>query len=147
MDKETLVEKIRQVLNDFSKNHCGCNDGRYSLIMLIPIEPTALDSKVKLLISAPWLDEESSWDVIHSLINILRKVLGVSETVSTIGGITPVRSSDRSVKMINSAYRVTNGKTVDLMNFYAFGVLIEKATILESQQLEGKEGREGKEGK
>lgn len=136
MDKETLVEKVRQALKEFSnQSHCECNDGQFSLIMLIPIEPTALDSKVKLLISAPWLDEESSWDVIHSIINILRKVLGVSETVSTIGGITPVRSSDRSVKMINSAFRVTNGKTLDVMNFYAFGVLIEKATILESQQL------------
>jgi len=28
-----------------------------------------------------------------------------------------------------------DGKTVDVMNFYAFGVLIEKATILESQPL------------
>jgi hypothetical protein len=103
--------------------------------MLIPNDPTALNSKVTLLISAPWLDEESRKEVIHAIINILREILGVSETISTIGGITPVRSSDPSVKMINSAYRVTNGKTVDLMNFYAFGVLIEKATILESQQL------------
>ena len=136
MDKETLVEKMRQALEDFSnQNNCGCNDGRYSLIMLVPIEPTALDSKVKLLVSAPWLDEESTGEVVHVLIKILRKVLGVSEAVSTIGGITPVRSSDSSVKAINSAFRVTNGKTLDVMNFYAFGVLIEKATILESQQL------------
>ncbi|MBM3238462.1 hypothetical protein FJZ31_19385 [Candidatus Poribacteria bacterium] len=85
--------------------------------------------------SIPWLDEESRWEVIHSLINIVRTLLGVSETVSTIGGITLVRNSDRSVKMITSAFRVTNGKTLDVMNFYAFGVLIEKATILESQQL------------
>ena len=136
MDKETLVEKVRQALEDFSnQNHRGCSDGQYSLIMLIPIEPTALDSKVRLFVSAPWLDEESAGEVVHVLIKILREILGVSEAVSTIGGITPIRSSDPSVKMINSAYRVTSGKTVDLMNFYAFGVLIEKATILESQQL------------
>jgi len=103
--------------------------------MLIPNDPTVLNSKVTLLLSAPWLDEESPWEVIHAIIIILREILGVSEAVSTIGGITPVRSSDPSVKAINSAYRITNGKTVDVMNFYAFGVLIEKATILESQQL------------
>ncbi|MBC8234203.1 hypothetical protein H8E77_32040 [bacterium] len=136
MDKETLVEKVRQALEDFSnQNHRGCSDRRYSLIMLIPNDPAVLNSKATLLLSAPWLDEESPWEVIHAIINILRKILGVSETVSTIGGITPVRSSDPSVKAINSAYRITNGKTVDVMNFYAFGVLIEKATILESQQL------------
>jgi len=103
--------------------------------MLVPNNPTVLNSKVTLLLSAPWLDEESPWEVIHAIIIILREILGVSEAVSAIGGITPIRSSDPSVKMINSTYRVTNGKTVDLMNFYAFGVLIEKATILESQQL------------
>jgi len=46
MDKETVVEKVRQALKDFShQSHCGCSDGRYSLIMLIPIEPTDLNSK------------------------------------------------------------------------------------------------------
>jgi len=136
MDKETLVEKVRQALEDFSnQNHRGCSDGRYSLIMLVPNNPTVLNSKVTLLLSAPWLDEESPWEVIHAIIIILREILGVSEAVSAIGGITPIRSSDPSVKMINSTYRVTNCKRVDLMNFFAFGVLIEKATILESQQL------------
>ena len=136
MDKETLVEKVRQALEDFShQNHRGCSDGRYPLIMLIPNEPTVLDSKVTLWVSAPRLDEESPWEVIRAIINSLIAVLGASEIGYTIARVTPVRNSDSSVKSINSAYRVTNGKTVDLMNFYAFGVLIEKATILESQQL------------
>ena len=136
MDRETLVEKIRQALEDFrNQSHCECNDGQFSLIMLIPSDPTALNSEVRLLVSAPWLDEESRWEVIHAIIISLRKVLGISETVSTIAGVTPVRSSDSSVKAINSAFRVTNGETLEMINTHVFGVLIEKATILESQQL------------
>ena len=103
--------------------------------MLIPSDPTVLNSKVTLLVSAPWFDEKSPWEVIRAIINSLVAVLGASEIGYTIARVTPVRSSDPSVKAINSAFRVTNGKTLDVMNFYAFGVLIEKATILESQQL------------
>ncbi len=136
MDKETLVEKIRQALEDFrNQSHCECNDGQFSLIMLIPSDPTVLNSKVTLLVSAPWLDEESPWDVIYAIINRLVAVLGASEIGYIIARVTPVRSTDSSVKAINSAFRVTNGKTLDVMNFYAFDVLIEKATILESQRL------------
>jgi len=130
MDKKTLVEKIRQVVKDFSNGR-----GDYSPVMLIPDDPVALESKVSLLVSAPWLDEEGPSEVIHDIIIILREVLGASETVDTIGGLVPARTSDPTVRAINSAYRITDNETVELINVSAAGRQIDRATILESQRL------------
>ena len=129
MDKKTLVEKIRQVVKDFSNGK-----GDYSLVMLIPSDPTALNSKVSLLVSAPWLDEESPKEAIHAINISLRAVLGVSETVHTISAIVPARTSDPTVRAINSAYRLTDNETVELINVSAAGRQIDRATILESRQ-------------
>jgi len=130
MDKKTLVEKIRQVVKDFSNGR-----GDYSLVMLIPSDPAALDSKVALLVSAPWLDEESSWEVIHDVVIRLREVLGASRLGYIIQAVVPARTSDPTVRAINSAYIVTDNETVELINVNAAGRQLDKATILESRQV------------
>jgi len=129
MDKKTLAEKIRQVVKDFSNGR-----GDYSLVMLIPSDPAALGSKVALLVSAPWLDEESSSEVIHDIVISLREALGASRLGYIIEAVVPARTSDPTVMAINSAYIVTDHETVELINVNAAGRQIDKATILESRQ-------------
>jgi len=130
MDKKTLVEKIRRVVKDFSNGR-----GDYSLVMLIPSDPAALNSKVALLVSAPWLNEESPSEVIHDIVISLREVLGAFETAYTIQAVVPARTSDHTVRAINAAYIVTDNETVELINVNAAGRQIDRATILESRQL------------
>jgi len=130
MDRKTLVEKIRRVVKDFSNGR-----GDYSLVMLIPSDPAALDSKVALLVSAPWLDEESPSEVIYEIIMCLREVLGASRLGYIIQAVVPARTSDPTVRAINSAYIVTDNETVELINVNAAGRQLDKATILESRQV------------
>lgn len=125
MDKEKVVEKLRAIIKEFiAKN------GEFSLVMLIPSEPSVIDSKVTLLISAQWLDKKNPEQAIDLIVKSLRKNLNNRE-LPYIARVTIVNSSDDFVKAINAAFNVTEGK-VDITNCNVFGIQIDKAIILES---------------
>lgn len=128
MDTENVVEKIRAVIKELVSKK-----GDFSLVMLIPTEPSLIDSKVTLLISAPWLDKNSPKQAIDLIVQGLIKHLS-KEELPYITRVNVVHSSDTSVKAINSAFSVTEGK-VYIINCDVFGTHIEKATLLESHRL------------
>lgn len=130
MDKEKVVKKLRTLIKEFI-----AEKGKFSLVMLIPSEPNVIDSKVTLLMSAPWLDNESPKQAIDLIVKSLRKQLDNVE-LPYITRVTIVNSSDNFVKAINAAFNVTEGK-VDINNCNVFGVQIEKAIILESHRVKG----------
>lgn len=129
MDKELVVEKLRQVVKEF-----GNKKGEFSLVMLIPTEPTLIDSKFTLLISASWLDKENQRKGIELITNCLRRVLNDIE-FSYIARVTIIHSSDKSVKAINSAFPVKNS-IFRLTNLNVFGVQIDEAILLESNRVD-----------
>lgn len=125
-----MVKKLGTLIKEFV-----AEKGKFSLVMLIPSEPNVLDSKVTLLISAPWLDKESPKQAIDLIVKRLRKHLDDVE-LPYITRVTIVNSSDNFVKAINAAFNVTEGK-VDITNCNVFGVQIDKAIILESHRVRG----------
>lgn len=129
MDKELVVEKLRQVVKEFENKK-----GEFSLVMLIPTEPTLIDSKFTLLISASWLDKENQRKGIELITNCLRRVLNDIE-FSYIARVTIIHSSDKSVKAINSAFHVKNS-IFRLTNLNVFGVQIDEAILLESNRVD-----------
>lgn len=129
MDKELVVEKLRQVVKKFENKK-----GEFSLVMLIPTEPTLIDSKFTLLISASWLDKENQRKGIELITNCLRRVLNDIE-FSYIARVTIIHSSDKSVKAINSAFPVKNS-IFRLTNLNVFGVQIDEAILLESNRVD-----------
>lgn len=130
MDTENVVKKIRTVIKEFVSKKGG-----FSLVMLIPTEASVIDSNVTLLVSAPWLDKKSPKQAIDLIVQGLRKHLSKAES-PYITRITVVHSSDSSVKGINSAFSVKEGR-VDIMNYNLFGTQIERAILLESHRLSG----------
>lgn len=130
MDKELVVEKLRQVVKEFENKK-----GEFSLVMLIPTEPTLIGSKFTLLISASWLDKENQRKGIELITNCLRRVLNDIE-FSYIARVTIIHSSDKYVKAINSAFPVKNG-IFRLTNLNVFGVQIDEAILLESNRVDG----------
>lgn len=109
------------------------------MVMLIPSEPNVIDSKVTLLMSAPWLDKKSPKQAIDLIVKSLRKCLDSIE-LPYITRVTIVNSSDNFVRAINATFNVTEGK-VDITNCNVFGVQIDKATILESHRVKGSKER------
>lgn len=124
-----VVEKLRQVVKEFENKK-----GEFSLVMLIPTEPTLIDSKFTLLISASWLDKENQRKGIELITNCLRRVLNDIE-FSYIVRVTIIHSSDKSVKAINSAFPVKNS-IFRLTNLNVFGVQIDEAILLESNRVD-----------
>ena len=125
-----VVKKLRTLIKEFI-----AEKGKFSLVMLIPSEPNVIDSKVTLLISAPWLDKESPKQAIDLIVKSLRRHLDDIE-LPYITRVTIVNSSDNFIKAINAAFNVTEGK-VDITNCNVFGVQIDKAIILESHRVKG----------
>lgn len=130
MDKEKVVKKLRTLIKEFV-----AEKGKFSLVMLIPSDPDVIDSKVTLLMSAPWLDKESPKQAIDLIVKSLRKHLDNVE-LPYISRVTIVNSSDTSVKAINAAFNVTEG-SADITNCNVFGAQIDKAIILESHRVKG----------
>lgn len=127
MDKETVVTKLKLAIKEFVRKK-----GKFSLVMLIPTEPSMISSKFTLVISAPWLDKESQKQGIELITNCLRRYLDDKE-FPYIARVTIIHSSDKYVKAINSAFNVTNS-TLNLTNVNIFGVEIDRAILLESHQ-------------
>lgn len=128
MDKERVVEKLRAVIKEFATEK-----GEFSLVMLIPTEPDVIDSKVTLLISAPWLDEKSPKQAIELIVESLRRHLKDTE-FQYITRVTIVKSSDGFVKAINVAFNVKES-LIDIENCNIFGIKIDRAFLLESHQV------------
>jgi hypothetical protein len=129
MDKEMVVEKLRSVFKEF-----GNKKGKFSLVMLIPTEPTLIDSKFTILISAYWLDKEDQKRGIELITDYLRKYLNNAE-FSHIARVTIIHSLDKSVRTINSTFQVKDDP-IRLMNINIFGVQIDYAILLESNRID-----------
>lgn len=125
MDKEMVVEKLKRVIKEFENKK-----GEFSLVMLIPTEPTLIDSKFTLLISAPWLDKEDQKKGIELITDCLRRFLNDKE-FSFIARVTIIHSSDKSVKAINSAFKAVKNNIIRLTNINAFGVQIDEAILID----------------
>lgn len=123
--KISIVSKLRLVFKKLENKN-----GKFALIMLIPTEPTLIDSKFTLIISATWLDNENQKKGIEIITSYLKRVLDDIE-FSYITRVTIVHSTDKSVRTINSVFYVENGFE-RLTNINIFGVTIDKAILLES---------------
>lgn len=128
MDKEKVVEKLRLVIKELVGTK-----GEFSLVMLIPTEPNVIDSKLTLIISAPWLDKMSPKQALELMVKYLKKHLNEKE-LSYIIRVTTVNSSDNFIKAINSAFSVKES-AFDITNSNIHGVQIDKAILLESHRV------------
>ncbi len=72
---ETLVEGLRRVVRGYAEDQRPC-----TLVMLIPTEPTAMDTKDTLVISALWLDHMSPRQAVNEILASLLRQLGSSES-------------------------------------------------------------------
>ena len=125
MDKELLVERTRKALKGHPKNQ-----GDFSLIMLVADDPSELDSKFSLLVSAPWMDAISPREGIELILKTLKASLSDLE-FSYITRVHPINSADGFVKTINSTYHVRD-RIVDIMDSSVSGTYIGKGIIVES---------------
>ncbi len=129
MDKKTLVECLQEIICEHAKDNLI-----FSLVMLIPTEPTDIDSDYSVIISAPWLDSYEPADAISMIIEaVIRLCGGTTDSLAyrKINRITPIRSNDKFVNKITSAFPVSND-VVAISNYNISGVLIERAFLLES---------------
>ncbi len=131
MDKKTLVAGLQAVI----RKHASENR-TFVLVMLIPTEPSAIDNKFTLVISAPWLDTKSPKEAINSILSSLIDQLDSTDSseYQKIARVTVINSSDTFVSAITSAFHVSNGDWT-IQNCNVNGVLIERATLLESHRL------------
>lgn len=142
MDKKTLVTGLQAVIRKHaSENHT------FALVMLIPTEPSAIDNKFTLVISAPWLDNKSPKEAVNSILSSLIDQLGSTDSpeYKKIARVTVINSSDPFVRAITSAFNVSNGDWT-IQNCDVNGVLIERAILLVSHRLSNPTGLpQGKE--
>ncbi|MEE8304524.1 MAG: hypothetical protein V3S24_19055 [Candidatus Tectomicrobia bacterium] len=131
MDKKTLVAGLQAVI----RKHASENR-TFVLVMLIPTEPSAIDNKFTLVISAPWLDAKSPKEAVNSILSSLIDQLDSTDSpeYQKIARVTVIKSSDPFVRTITSAFTVSNGD-LTIQNCNVNGVLIERATLLESHRL------------
>ena len=123
MDKKTVVEKIKEAIQEWAQPH-----GLVSMIMLAYPDIPSLDDKFTLLISAPWLDDQSPRQAIQEIFEKLKSHLEPDE-FRRIARITPIRSTDRFVQETNAKYDATQEK-LEVSNFSASGMQFDLATIL-----------------
>ncbi|MEM7531069.1 MAG: hypothetical protein AAF639_02740 [Chloroflexota bacterium] len=133
MAKKTLVTEMKSLVETYrEQNHL------FSLVMMIPTEPTALDSKYTVLVSAPWLDDLLLKDAIDRILYDLIEQLGSTESplYRKLSRIAVRHSNDPFVQEITSVLEV-DIDTGELMiqNCTIHGVHVERAIILESREL------------
>jgi len=137
MAKEEMVKKIREALKKIETDK-----REFSLAMLIPTEPNVIDSKLSLIVSAPWLDKMNPKQAIELIVKGLKEHLD-SSSLSYVSRVTIVNSSDDFVKAINSAFYVKEG-LVNITNCTISGMQIDRAILLESHRVnDSKEGFSG----
>lgn len=141
MAKEILVERIQAMLKDYAKG------GReFSLAMLIPVDPNAIESKYTLLVSALWLDDQTPKDAVNQVLTRLIEKIGSPDSPEylRIARLTVVKTTDRLVAAITSAFSVSLGGELTLSNCEVSGILIERAIIVVARRPIGRalRGRE-----
>jgi hypothetical protein len=125
MDKKVLVKFIRETLEEFDVGNRG-----YNFIMLVSLDPFKLDSKIRLYISAAWLDNQSLKETLDSLVAILKKKL--KKKLSQIFSIHLIKSSDPLIKSLVSNFRVDEGSPLDIRNLNIEGFEVEDGVILKA---------------
>lgn len=136
MDKKILVDlSLVDALKKVVTNYRNV-ERLFSLVMLIPVDPNAIESKYTLIISAPWLDNMSPKEAVDTILDDLVKEIGssTSSTYQRLARITVIKSNDRFVQAINSAFSVSNS-IGEIHNVTINGVTIERAIILESHRV------------
>ena len=131
MAKKTLVTEVKSLIQTYR------SQGRqFSLVMMIPTEPTSLNSSYTILVSAPWLDNQPRHEAIDTILYDLIEQLGSTESplYSKIARISVHHTDDRFVEEITSALDVDSGDLM-IQNYTINGIHVERAIILESQEL------------
>ena len=131
MAKKTLVTALQALIKEYN-----AEDRSFLLVMLIPTEPGALDTKYTILFSAQWLDPISPKAAIDALLHKLIDQLGstMSPAYRQIARISVIHSSDPFVAEITSAFSVTDGY-LQLQDRIVHDVHIEHAILLESHRI------------
>ena len=133
MAKKTLVTEMKSLVETYrSQNR------QFSLVMMIPTEPTALDSKYTILVSAPWLDDLLLKDAIDRILYDLIEQLGSTESplYRKLSRIAVRHSTDPFVQEITSVLEVdSDSGELMIQNYTIQGVHVERAIILEAREL------------
>jgi hypothetical protein len=130
VDKEILVGYLKALVRDYAQR-----GQTFALVMLIPTDPSAIDSKYTLLVSASWLDGKSPKDAVDLILTDLIGKIGSTDSPEYrgIARITVVKTGDAFVGAITSAFNVTDSD-VAISNCNINGVLVERAILLESHR-------------
>lgn len=130
MDKKTLVAGLQAVIRKYA-----AESHTFALVMLIPTEPSALENKFTLVVSAPWLDNKSPKEAVDTVLSSLIDQLGSTDSpeYKKLARVTVINSSDPFVGAITAAFNVSNGGWT-IQNCDVNGVLIERAILLASQR-------------
>lgn len=127
MDNEVLVTKLNQYINKQSKK-----DRHFNLAMLLDDDPTRGDSHFSLFLSSKWLDDKSPRQAVNEVIEDLIEEIGVaSEEFKKISRVSVIKTTDPFVVTLTSSYNVCS-HAVNIVNCNFNGLVIEKATLLES---------------
>jgi len=136
VDKKTLVTGLQAIIRKHTtENHT------FALVMLIPTEPSAIDTQFTLIVSAPWLDQKSPKEAVNAILSSLIDELGSTDSpeFKKIARVTVINSGDPFVRAITSAFNVSNGERI-IQNCDVNGVLIERAILLVSHRLPNSTG-------
>ncbi|MEM7531491.1 MAG: hypothetical protein AAF639_04905 [Chloroflexota bacterium] len=130
MAKKTLVTEVKSLVQTYH-----AQNRLFSLVMMIPTEPTALNSAYTILVSAPWLDEQPRHEATDMILYDLIEQLGSTSSplYSKIARISIRRTDDRFIEEITSVLDVDDELMIH--NYTINGVHVERAIILESQEL------------
>jgi hypothetical protein len=136
VDKKTLVTGLQAVIRKHATEHHA-----FALVMLIPTEPSAIDTQFTLIVSAPWLDQKSPKEAVNTILSSLIDELGSTDSpeFKKIARVTVINSSDPFVRAITSAFNVSNEEWI-IQNCDVNGVLIERAILLVSHRLPNSTG-------
>lgn len=126
----SLIEGLQAVVREYAA------DGRvFSLVMLIPAEPTSLATKYSLIVSAVWLDDMSPREAVSAILKSLITHLGSTDSpeYQNLARVTVVKSNDPFVAAITSAFKVADSD-ITIENCNISGVQIDRAVLLESHR-------------
>ena len=128
---ETLIEGLQGVVREYVEQQRP-----FTLVMLIPTEPSATDTKYTLVISASWLDNMSPRQAVNEILESLIRQIGSSESpeFEKVARVTVIKTKDPFVRTITSVFEVTDARVM-IENCEFHGVLVERAIVLESHRL------------
>ena len=136
MDKKVLVEKLKKLIVSFEDDNKP-----FSVVLLIANTPGSIETDYKLIISAPWMDDLSSYDAIGLIID---KIIAQENSTNSILykkliPILPIRSTDSSILKVISDFDVgVNDKTILLTNYPFSNIVIEDGIVVVAQNIKSK---------